>query len=274
LQFALLRASALGLIGGFDLWHSIASLLGASAAMLAIAFYPLSPRRMLAASVAFFGLTFVAGGAGFAVGTYLARGAGFNGLAGSVVACAVILLVAEFGWGAVQSAIERRLYQVPLLIEINGRSVRLDGLIDTGNQLRDPLGGEPVVIVGAAAVRGAFGEAFDELLEALAASPHDFSQVFAYASPEWARRIRVVPFVAIGRQNGLLLGFRPDAIAVGVEGRLVPSRPCIVAVSVDDLGQKGDYQALVPPALVMAAEAVAKAGPIKKGENVHVGADA
>jgi len=105
---------------------------------------------------------------------------------------------------------EQNLWQVDVLVE--GQTVTLTGLLDTGNALADPLSRTPVMVVD--------GELFQEVLPAeltqhLAGGDlGDLTQALdsAHLSEAWQSRLRVVPYRGVGGSTGLLLAFRPDEV--------------------------------------------------------------
>src|SRR5690606_19097734 len=111
--------------------------------MLAIAFAPVPVRRLARIAGFFYFIALSSGGAGIAAGYALNWG-----VAGQLFAAiAAILVTAELGWGVVQKSIWQRVYHAPLEIVLFGDRVRIDALLDTGNQLKDPIKGSKVVVV-------------------------------------------------------------------------------------------------------------------------------
>lgn len=128
---------------------------------------------------------------------------------------------------------------VPVRVEIGGESVQMQALVDTGNRLRDPLSGAPVVV----ADRRALGPLLPpELLEGPPADPVELA---AALPPPWAGRAALIPFRSVGVPDGVLLALRPDRI-------LVQGRPldALVALAPHPVDPAGRYHALVPDAPV------------------------
>ena len=107
-------------------------------------------------------------------------------------------------------------WQVALCLASGGRQVRFSALIDTGNRLREPLSGLPVLIAEAALVR-------------------DILPGTGY---------RTLVYGAIG-SDGQMACFRPDALWICRGGRKRQGPEVWVAVSPEPL--PGLCQALAPP---------------------------
>ena len=133
---------------------------------------------------------------------------------------AMLFCVIAGGWLASNIFRERRPLdgdcQVRLCVSVDGQLVRFPALIDTGNRLREPLSGQPVVIAEAGLLKGAL--------------PKD--------------GYRVLRFGAVGGQ-GEMACFRPRAVWIerGRKKRLAPET--WVALSPGPL--PGVFRALAPP---------------------------
>ncbi|HEY8417536.1 MAG TPA: sigma-E processing peptidase SpoIIGA [Limnochordales bacterium] len=249
-----------GLMPFYGVLRWIPVVLLVSALMLLVAFGPLRLRRMLVVAAHFYGVGFVAAGAGMAASFLIGNPGQPDAMAGFLAASGAILLVAELGWGVVQRRIWQQLYHMPLEVRFGQQVCRIQALVDTGNRLRDPLSGVPVVVVEGDTVR----RLLPDYLQAAVASMEtgDLAAVSRLlASEQWSSRFRVIPFASIGREHGLLVGFRPDEVRVVVDGRPVPVGPCILGLCQGPLDPEGAYQALIHPDLVQPAPAPARTSP-------------
>ncbi len=107
-----------------------------------------------------------------------------------------------------------------------GREVRLLALQDTGNTLRDPVTGQPVLVVGAdvaCRLTPLTKHQLQNPLEAVGAIPG----------------LRLIPYHTVGNPEGLLLALRIADVTVGKQkgSRLVAFAP-------ENLSQDGAYQGL------------------------------
>ena len=73
------------------------------------------------------------------------------------------------------------------------------------------------------------------------------------ASERWSSRFRVIPLQSLGREQGLLVGFRPDAVHLVTEGRRVTLTGVVIGISPKPLDPEGSYRALLHPELLEAA---------------------
>ena len=121
-------------------------------------------------------------------------------------------------------------------VVLNGRRCRLRALRDNGNTLRDPVGGQPVLVAEASALRGLWPAAAVEILCSAAAPEEKMARLYqAGISIPFV----LLPFRAVGTEGGLLLACRSDHIQIG--RRRIPR--ALVALTDTRVGA-GGYQAL------------------------------
>lgn len=228
-------------------------------AMVVIAFRPHLVMRVLSLTGLFLVVSCLT--AGCVLGIY---GLINNGQSGTlaygqlplwVLALAVVALA--LGSQRVISLLENRLVHVAnradLTFQLDGRVVHLTGLVDSGNQLADPLGGRPVAVVSLAAL----ADVLPEEIVALASSDSPWEQsLVGLAEHAWAGRVRFIPFRSVGRRSGMLLGFGVDQVAVSSAAGCRETENVVLALSRDPLSDQDAYQVLIPLRLLPAARSV------------------
>ena len=219
-----------------------------------VSFYPIRPDEILRLSglVAFF--TLLAAGTMMAVGIFtggFVTGSGWDLLTAFIIAVGVILIVAEMGWGVVHTRVRRALFYVPILIHLSGTEVETRALVDTGNELRDPLTGVPVVVVEYSVIRSALPAELREVLDEGDDPLHYYEKLSRLeAFPSFASRVRLIPFTSIGKEKGMLLGIRPDGVELLEGGTRLCVKDVILGVHLRALSASGDYRALLHPELL------------------------
>lgn len=123
-------------------------------------------------------------------------------------------------------------HYVPIAIHHGGQTVSLTALVDTGNTLRDPVSGRPVLVVDVASASKLLPLTHEQLA-------HPVETLATAKLPG----LRLIPYSAVGQSAGLLLGIRADRVEV--EGK---EAEYIVAFAPQNLGH-GQYQALAGGAL-------------------------
>ena len=110
----------------------------------------------------------------------------------------------------------------------------LTALQDTGNTLTDPVTGRPVLVAEGTRMKPLLPSDVLELLWDPTAAMERFGQ------EPWGRRLRLLPYRAVGVDCGFLLAVRCDQVSVGGKdyGGL------LVALSPTPVSDGGGYQAL------------------------------
>jgi len=128
-------------------------------------------------------------------------------------------------------------------IFFNGSEIVLNGLVDTGNTLCEPISGSPVIVAE-------FGEIKDCLPEKVTAvimnnEEHDLPKLLeSFSGSCFSERVRFIPFSGIGRENGIIIGFRPDKTEIGAD-----EKNAVIGIYNHKLSKHGDYCALINPVL-------------------------
>lgn len=116
---------------------------------------------------------------------------------------------------------------VPVELQYHQKAVRLTALRDTGNLLRDPVSGKPVMIVGADIARELTGLTGNQLLK-----PVDTMGAIP--------GLRLIPYKTVGESGKMLLALNLPNTKIG--GR---SGSSVVAFAPEKLDENGKYQALI-----------------------------
>ncbi len=115
---------------------------------------------------------------------------------------------------------------VPVELYYGGRHVSLTALQDTGNTLRDPVSGRPVLVIAPEAARALTGLSQQQLrepVEAMGALPG----------------LRLIPYKAVGCDSGLMLGIKLSQVKIGSW-----TGSSLVAFAPEGLSTEGAYEAL------------------------------
>lgn len=245
IHYLLFLMSSYRLIPHYGLLRSFPVILVVSVIMLLVTFYPKTKgKKLLVVLAYFYGIGFFSGGAGMAAAYIFGTPQNPQYLAGMLVSIAVMLIIAELGWGVIQRKIYETVYHLPVKIALAGKSIEIIALVDTGNKLHDPLTKQPVIVVECEALLSMFEPAVAEIFDQLETGNMD--AVNDISSSSLASRIRVIPFNTLGTSNGMLVGFRPDYVELVHDGQAITITNTIIAIYKNTLDPDGQYHALIP----------------------------
>lgn len=226
--------------------------------LMSVAAFRTRPLRALGSLVAtMWAVGFVAGGAGMAAQSLLASAG--RGQIGPAVSLATLMVVALAARPQLAALTWARVLRVQVHLRFHRHTLAVQGLVDTGNRLMEPVEKLPVILLDPRALAPLLEPPLCDLIDELAHDPFVLAVRLPALAPEWARRFRLVPFRAVGTERGVMAAFRADSLVVERAGSPpVAMGPAVVALSPTPLDED-QAQALVP------AECVAASGPLQRG---------
>jgi stage II sporulation protein GA (sporulation sigma-E factor processing peptidase) len=137
----------------------------------------------------------------------------------------------------------------PVRVFLGESDAVFDALIDTGHCLREPISQYPVIVAEFDYIKSFLPDPLKVLF--YENQENDLGRILSGSDPEkrevFFSRIRMIPFTSIGRTNGMLIGFRPDRVALG-QGDLEYSE-IVIGIYNNRLTRDGRYQGLLGPEL-------------------------
>ncbi|MBA2874075.1 sigma-E processing peptidase SpoIIGA [Thermaerobacillus caldiproteolyticus] len=134
---------------------------------------------------------------------------------------------------------------VDVLLTFDGTHIPLKGLIDSGNQLYDPMTKTPVMIVEIDKVKAIFPERLLTMMSA-----RNFAWLDDEYLGKWSCRLRLIPYRAVGKEQQFLVAVRPDRIMICYENEWIEVQKGLVGLNEASLSADGEYQCIVHPKMV------------------------
>lgn len=217
-----------------------------------IAFNPQTMKKMWKDLLLFYLTSFVFGGAAFAL-IYIVKPQAIlmkNGLflgtyplktilLGAILA--FIIIVTAFT--VVKSKITKKDMFTKIAFELNGKEVETIAMIDTGNLLKEPITNTPVVVVEHTLLYDCLPKEILNHLDELLGG--DFSSIPEEIKEEYIVKLKCIPFSSLGKQNGMLLGIRVDAITIKSDEGEKKKENVILGLYNKSLTKRGEYRALI-----------------------------
>jgi stage II sporulation protein GA (sporulation sigma-E factor processing peptidase) len=217
--------------------------------MLFCAFYPMNIRRLLRIGGYFYLLALLLSGIHWGFDSLNQR---FLNIQVSllwrfIIHLSCIFIIGELGWGIVHRSLMEHVCFYLIQIEWDDCRLQLNALLDTGNRLHDPLTKVPVIIIELNQVKNFLPKEVVCLTESFNAGDVRYDLELP---DRWTERVRILPFNSLGREHGVLFGFRPDQIRVGSKQREIIIKDVVVALYNRPLSEEGTFHALIPPAVL------------------------
>lgn len=242
-----------------DVYYTTITKIAISFAIVAIAFSFQRFTAFFKTMVMFYISTFIFAGAGFAF-LYFNHSGGFirdgffyvywNSKWTVMVLCvATVGIIVKIFWEMIQSRLVKDRLLLPLKIAFENGIINLSALVDTGNALFDPLTHSPVIVVEFNAIKSILPEEIQNIFEE--SKEDDLVRVTKIVSnSSWFSRFRIIPFTSLGKENGILIGFKPDYIEIGDKNERKGVTDVIVGIYNKALSKGENYNALLSPDLV------------------------
>lgn len=133
-----------------------------------------------------------------------------------------------------------------VVISINGLELAMNGLIDSGNQLYDPITKTPVMIVSTLGLK----EQLPHEICSLAGENTQMFEAVEELTSDWRDRMRLVPAKSLGKNHQLLCAFKPDSIIVCVNDEKKEVSKALIAFTEQELSGDQQFDCIIHPAMV------------------------
>lgn len=151
-------------------------------------------------------------------------------------------------WSAMRQRDTITQYKAEVEVRIEEEIVRCTGLIDTGNQLYDPLTRTPVIVMQISCWKSYFNEHWVSLIER-----SDTDAIMKGLDDEevpWRYRLRFVPYQGIQKGTNFMLALKPDEVVITQGERTFRAEKVLVGLKGGHLSTEGAYQAILHPGLL------------------------
>ncbi len=136
---------------------------------------------------------------------------------------------------------------VNVTIKVDECELTLRGLVDSGNQLYDPITRSPVMIIDTLKASHFIPEPLvnqaiqEDVMESLSNNEQ---------SHPWEHRIRIIPYRVVGSENKFLLGFKPDEVVIETKDEKIKVQKTIVGLNRTKLSSEDEYECIIHPKML------------------------
>lgn len=164
-------------------------------------------------------------------GTYILKLIGLGAILG--------LIILKLAFNIIKNKTNKNLQISNILVVYKDKKITIKAMLDTGNLLEDPITNTPVIIVQKSELRKIFPkEVFDIKEENIV------NYSFENIEYDVRTKIKFIPFKTIGRENGIIIGFKPDYIEINFEDEIIKINNVIIGIYNGILSKKNTYSAI------------------------------
>jgi len=174
---------------------------------------------------------------GMLIGTYPLKVALLGGLGG--------FATTAIAFHFVKNKLARKDIFCKITILFNKKETETKALIDTGNMLKDPISGMPVIVVQKDILECILPDIILNNLEKIIGGDVP-KEIYEDENLQYITKFRLIPFSSLGKENGMLLGFKANKIEIKQEDNdLKVIKNVIVGIYDKKLSKKNQYFALI-----------------------------
>lgn len=237
--------------GIFPLYSNIVVKILLSVAMIYIAYRPKNIKGALKELIVFYLVSFALGGCAFAllyivrpqdifikdgvfIGTYPIKIALLGGILG--------FIITYISFKIVKTRMSRKELIYRIQIEINGKTLETNVLLDTGNMLKDPISNTPVVLIEKSKLYEILPSELIENAKDMIGGDFKSNELI---DKEYLTRLRIIPFTSVGKQNGMMMGIKVDKIKIITDVDEILNNNVIVCIYEKEFSKKRNYFGII-----------------------------
>ena len=217
-----------------------------------IAYNPQAVKKLCKELLFFYLTSFVFGGAAFAL-IYIVKPQDIlmkNGLfLGTyplktvILAAIVAFVVVITAFTIIKSKFTKKDMICEIEVKLNDKIIKTEALIDTGNMLKEPITNTPVVVIEHTLLYDCIPKEILNHLEDIIGG--DFEKIPEGIKNVYISKLKLIPFSSLGKQNGMLIGIKPEYLKIIKEEQINVKENVILGIYDKSLTKKGEYRALM-----------------------------
>lgn len=255
-QIRIILASLLGAVYAvlayaeiFPMYANLITKIILSICMIYIAFNPKKIKGLIKELIVFYLVSFALGGCAFAllylvrpqdifmkdgvyIGTYPLKIALLGGIVG--------FIITYIAFKVVKTRITKNEIIYKAVVNIRGKQLEINVLLDTGNMLKDPISGDSVIMIEKNKLNSIFPEKILNNIDKILGGDLESTE-----SLEYRKRLRFIPFTSVGKQNGMLLGIKADSVTIITDVEEIINKRAIIGIYEKTFSKSEKYSGLI-----------------------------
>lgn len=256
-QIRMILSSLLGSIYAIIVYLNILSIytnllakITLSVVMVYIAFAPPNVKQLLKQILIFYLVSFIFGGCTFALIYFLKPEnvemkngvfVGMYPIRVGLIAGVIAFIITQIAFKINKSKLNNKNTFIEIELYNKNKMTKARALLDSGNMLKEPISQKPVIVVEKTTLSKIIPEeVLDYIEKILGGDDQGKNEMQEYLS-----KIRMVPFMSLGKENGMLIGIRLDKIKINTEDIRLEKENIIAGIYEKKLTKDNKYNALI-----------------------------
>lgn len=122
----------------------------------------------------------------------------------------------------------------------------IKGLVDSGNQLYDPISKAPVMIISIIKIKESFPTEIIQMVE----EPDAFIFGSKEIPIEWENRVKIIPCRVVGKEHQLIIAFKPTSLEIETKDGKQEIKKALISLTLQQLSAEDAFQCIVHPKML------------------------
>jgi stage II sporulation protein GA (sporulation sigma-E factor processing peptidase) len=256
-QIRMILSSLLGSIYAIIVYLNILSIytnllakITLSVVMVYIAFAPPNVKQLLKQILIFYLVSFIFGGCTFALIYFLKPEnvemkngvfVGMYPIRVGLIAGVIAFIITQIAFKINKSKLNNKNTFIEIELYNKNKMTKARALLDSGNMLKEPISQKPVIVVEKTTLSKIIPEEVLNYIEKIVGGDDQEKNEMQ----EYLSKIRMVPFMSLGKENGMLIGIRLDKIKINTEDIRLEKENIIAGIYEKKLTKDNKYNALI-----------------------------
>lgn len=224
-----------------------------SVSMVYIAYYPQNVKLCLKELLLFYLVSFVFGGCAFALlyiikpqnilmknGVYI----GTYPLKVALIGALVGFILTYLAFRLIKGKISKKSVFYEVRIFFKDKIVDVIAMLDTGNLLKDPISQMPVMLVQKDKLNELIPKNILDNIENVLGGDENL-KISEEERNEYLSKLKIIPFKSVGKQNGMLVGFKIDKVQIDINDNIEEIKNVIIGIYNGKFSKNEKYSALI-----------------------------
>ncbi|PAE14239.1 sigma-E processing peptidase SpoIIGA [Niallia circulans] len=141
---------------------------------------------------------------------------------------------------------------IDVIFQIGGKEFSIKGLVDSGNQVYDPISRLPVMFVSLKNIEKDMPAEIIRLTEQPEAIIYGSQPI----APEWESKMRIIPYKVVGKDHQLLIAVKPDTLFLKKEQEVIVVEKGLISFTSQILSAEGIFDCIVHPKMLLGKKSI------------------
>lgn len=141
---------------------------------------------------------------------------------------------------------------IDVIFQIEGKEFSIKGLVDSGNQVYDPISRLPVMFVSLKNIEKDMPAEIIRLTEQPEAIIYGSQPI----APEWESKMRIIPYKVVGKDHQLLIAVKPDTLFLKKEQEVIVVEKGLISFTSQVLSAEGIFDCIVHPKMLLGKKSI------------------